>query len=47
MNEVKQIAKERQTRVVRKDSNATSIAVWTLVALELARLALPYIEVLK
>ena len=47
MNEAKQIAKERQKRVIRKDSRLTSYAVWILVALELARQALPYIEVLK
>jgi hypothetical protein len=38
MNEAKQIAKERTKRVIRKDSKATRIAVWTLVLVEVSRL---------
>ena len=43
MNEAKQIGKERAKRVVRKDSRLTAFGVWALVALEVGRIAWPYI----
>ena len=46
MNEAKQIKKERQKRVVRKDSRLTAYGVWALVIIEVVRFALPYKEVL-
>ena len=44
MNEAKQIAKERQKRIIRKDSKATRIAVWTLVLVEVSRLVSEHYE---
>lgn len=44
MNEAKQLTKERSRILKRKNSLSVELAVWVLVAVEVVRVALPYVK---